>query len=58
MKTLVLISHPDLENSRINRRWVEELKKYPERYQGAQGQNQRHRQNEGGGAEKSGARRL
>ncbi len=30
MKTLVLVSHPNLESSIINRRWVEELKKYPE----------------------------
>ena len=32
VKTLVLVSHPNLESSIINRRWVEELKKYPERY--------------------------
>lgn len=30
MKTLVVVSHPNIEKSRINRRWVEELKKYPE----------------------------
>ncbi|MFC3745530.1 NAD(P)H-dependent oxidoreductase [Paenibacillus sp. GCM10012306] len=32
MKTLVVVSHPDLEQSVINKRWVEELKKYPEKY--------------------------
>ena len=32
MKTLVLVAHPNLEKSVINRRWVEELKKYPEQY--------------------------
>lgn len=32
MKTLVLVSHPDLGKSFANRRWVEELRKYPERY--------------------------
>ncbi|MBB6499841.1 NAD(P)H-dependent oxidoreductase [Pedobacter cryoconitis] len=33
MKTLVIIIHPDLENSVINKRWIEELKKYPEKYE-------------------------
>ncbi|MBC9796137.1 NAD(P)H-dependent oxidoreductase [Sinomicrobium weinanense] len=32
MKTLVIIIHPELENSRVNKRWIEELKKYPDRY--------------------------
>lgn len=32
MKTLVIIIHPDLKNSIINKRWIEELKKYPEKY--------------------------
>ncbi|WP_316734925.1 NAD(P)H-dependent oxidoreductase [Pedobacter aquatilis] len=32
MKTLVIVTHPDLETSVINKRWVAELKKYPERY--------------------------
>ena len=32
MKTLVIIIHPDLENSVINKRWIEELNKYPEKY--------------------------
>lgn len=32
MKTLVLVSHSDLENSIINKRWVEELKKHPDQF--------------------------
>jgi len=32
MKTLVIVIHPDMENSLINKRWVEELCKYPEKY--------------------------
>lgn len=32
MKTLVIIIHPNLENSLINKRWIEELKKYPNQY--------------------------
>lgn len=32
MKTLVIIIHSDLENSVINQRWIEELKKHPEKY--------------------------
>ncbi|ALA40133.1 MULTISPECIES: NAD(P)H-dependent oxidoreductase [Paenibacillus] len=32
MKTLVIVTHPSIEASVINRRWVEELKKYPEKY--------------------------
>ena len=32
MKTLVLVAHPNLEKSVINKRWVEEFKKYPEQY--------------------------
>lgn len=32
MKTLVIVIHSDLENSVINKRWIEELKKYPTRY--------------------------
>lgn len=31
-KTLVIITHPDLENSLINKRWIEELQKYPDQY--------------------------
>ncbi|MFD1769989.1 NAD(P)H-dependent oxidoreductase [Sphingobacterium suaedae] len=32
MKTLVIVVHPQLEKSAFNKRWVEELSKYPERY--------------------------
>ena len=32
MKTLVILTHPSLETSVVNKRWVEELKKYPEKY--------------------------
>jgi putative NADPH-quinone reductase len=29
MKTLVILAHPNLENSRVNQRWKEELLQYP-----------------------------
>ncbi|OBZ18481.1 NAD(P)H oxidoreductase [Bacillus sp. FJAT-27264] len=29
MKTLVIIAHPNLEDSRVNQRWKEELLRYP-----------------------------
>ena len=32
MKTLVIVTHPDIKNSVVNKRWIEELNKYPERY--------------------------
>lgn len=32
MKTLVIITHPDMETSRVNKRWIKELEKYPEKY--------------------------
>ncbi|PFE10616.1 NAD(P)H-dependent oxidoreductase [Bacillus cereus] len=32
MKTLVIVTHPSLETSVVNKQWVEELKKYPEKY--------------------------
>lgn len=32
MKTLIIIIHPSLKNSIVNKRWIEELKKYPEDY--------------------------
>ncbi|WP_306354207.1 NAD(P)H-dependent oxidoreductase [Flavobacterium sp. '19STA2R22 D10 B1'] len=32
MKILIVIIHPNLENSVINKRWIEELEKYPNRY--------------------------
>jgi putative NADPH-quinone reductase len=27
MKTLIIVTHPDIEKSAINKRWIEELKK-------------------------------
>ncbi|SFE94087.1 Putative NADPH-quinone reductase (modulator of drug activity B) [Paenibacillus algorifonticola] len=32
MKTLVIVTHPSIETSVINKRWTEELAKYPEKY--------------------------
>ncbi|KQO17546.1 NAD(P)H-dependent oxidoreductase [Paenibacillus sp. Leaf72] len=32
MKTLVIVTHPSIEASVINKRWIEELAKYPEKY--------------------------
>jgi len=32
LKTLVIVTHPSIETSVINKRWVEELQKYPEKY--------------------------
>ncbi|WP_103997565.1 NAD(P)H-dependent oxidoreductase [Paenibacillus sp. UNC499MF] len=32
MKTLVIVAHPSLETSVINKRWIEELSKFPEKY--------------------------
>lgn len=32
MKKLIIVTHPDIENSKINRRWVDELEKAPEKY--------------------------
>lgn len=32
MKTLIIVAHPNLEKSVINKRWVEELEKYPKKY--------------------------
>lgn len=29
MKTLVIIAHPNLEGSRVNQRWTQELLRYP-----------------------------
>ena len=31
-KTLIIVTHPDITQSIVNKRWVEELKKYPERF--------------------------
>lgn len=32
MKTLIIVTHPDIENSVINKRWIDELKKSPDKY--------------------------
>ncbi|KPH15207.1 NAD(P)H-dependent oxidoreductase [Chryseobacterium sp. ERMR1:04] len=32
MKTLVIVVHPQIEKSVINKRWIDELNKYPEKY--------------------------
>ncbi|MDQ1802653.1 NAD(P)H-dependent oxidoreductase [Chryseobacterium sp. PTM-20240506] len=32
MKTLVIVTHPVMKDSLINKRWVEELSQYPEKY--------------------------
>jgi putative NADPH-quinone reductase len=32
MKTLIIAVHPHMEDSLINKRWIEELNKYPEKY--------------------------
>ncbi|WP_336958813.1 NAD(P)H-dependent oxidoreductase [Chryseobacterium contaminans] len=32
MKTLIIVTHPEIEKSVINKRWIEELKKHPEKY--------------------------
>lgn len=32
MKTLIIVVHPNMGDSLINKRWVEELEKYPEKY--------------------------
>lgn len=32
MKTLVIVVHPQIEKSIINKRWIDELNKYPEKY--------------------------
>lgn len=29
MKTLVIVAHPNIEQSRVNKRWVQELHQYP-----------------------------
>ncbi|WP_293945923.1 MULTISPECIES: NAD(P)H-dependent oxidoreductase [unclassified Sphingobacterium] len=33
MKTLVIVIHPNLDKSIINKRWIAELKKYPDDYE-------------------------
>ncbi|RZF51708.1 flavodoxin family protein [Acinetobacter halotolerans] len=31
-KTLVIVAHPDIKNSVINKRWIEELQQYPDKF--------------------------
>lgn len=32
MKTLIIVIHPNIQDSSINKRWIEELNKYPDKY--------------------------
>jgi putative NADPH-quinone reductase len=32
MKTLIIVIHPDIKNSVVNKRWIEELDKFPDKY--------------------------
>ncbi len=32
MKTLIIVAHPNMSESVINKRWIEELNKFPEKY--------------------------
>ncbi|MCZ4244378.1 NAD(P)H-dependent oxidoreductase [Pedobacter punctiformis] len=32
MSTLIIVIHPNIKDSAINKRWIEELNKYPEKY--------------------------
>lgn len=32
MKTLIVAAHPNMETSAVNKHWIEELKKHPEKY--------------------------
>jgi len=32
MRVLVIVIHPNINESKINKRWIEELNKYPDRY--------------------------
>lgn len=32
MKTLIIVAHPNIKDSKVNKRWVEELQKYPETF--------------------------
>jgi putative NADPH-quinone reductase len=32
MKTLIIVTHPNIAESIINKRWIEEISKYPESY--------------------------
>ena len=33
MKTLVILAHPNMQNSRINKKLKEELEKYPDEFE-------------------------
>lgn len=32
MKTLIIVAHPNIKDSKVNKRWIEELQKYPETF--------------------------
>ena len=32
MKTLIIVTHPDINSSLINKRWIEELTRYPKKF--------------------------
>ena len=32
MKTLVIVAHPELEKSNVNKKWVEKLNEYPDKF--------------------------
>ena len=32
MKILIIVTHPNIQDSIINQRWIEELYKYPEKF--------------------------
>ncbi|MDQ1234680.1 putative NADPH-quinone reductase [Paenibacillus sp. SORGH_AS306] len=32
MKTLVIVTHPNMQDSVINKRWIQELEKYPDQF--------------------------
>ncbi|WP_442588413.1 NAD(P)H-dependent oxidoreductase [Pedobacter sp. AW31-3R] len=32
MKTLIIVTHPDIDHSVVNKRWIEELNKFPDKY--------------------------
>jgi putative NADPH-quinone reductase len=32
MKTLVIVAHPDMQTSKMNKRWIAELRRHPGRY--------------------------
>ena len=32
MKTLIVVAHPEIENSNVNKKWVEKLNEYPDKF--------------------------